>query len=76
MEPRKDTPKERQRLLQLFADKPGQLHLPLSNRALIGMLNDGLIVVSHRWDEQMGSGKVYQCVKLSITDAGREALSR
>lgn len=76
MRPRQDTPKERQRLLRLLAERPAQLHLPLSNRALIGMVGEGLAEVTHRWDELMGSDKVYHCVKITITDAGREALTQ
>lgn len=74
MRPRADTPKERQRLLQLLAKRPAQLHLPYSNKALIGMLDDGLATVTHRWNEEMASGKKYQCVTIAITEAGLGAL--
>lgn len=74
LHPRPDTPKERQRLLRLMVGRPAQLHLPLSNKALLAMLDEGLIEVTHRWNELTGSGKRYQCVKLSITETGREAL--
>ena len=74
MTPRQDTPKERQRLLRLLADRPAQLTWPPSNRALLAMLDERWAEVTHRWNEAMGSGKEYGCAKIAITDTGREAL--
>ena len=70
MEARQDTPKERQRLLRLFVERPAQLHLPLTNRALLAMLDEGQVAVTHRWREQM-----LDCVKIRLTEAGRKAMA-
>lgn len=68
--------KERGRLLTLLAGRPAQLTLPIWNEELHAMIGDGLVAVTGRWNEVTDSGKKYSCVRIAITNAGREALEK
>lgn len=70
----KDTPKERERLLRLLMKQPAHLTLPLGNPALRSMMHDGFVEITGRYRQEMAT-RCYDCIRLSITDAGREELA-
>jgi hypothetical protein len=64
---------EQTRLLRLISKEDAQLEWPCQNHVMIDMEERGLVKITQRFKSRWG-GAEHDCARLTITDAGWNAL--